>query len=306
MDETVKRRGRPAVKADKSRPVNGKPLAGKPVRAKAASVPKGPSVSTTAITATLAAAEPVKAPAQPVKAAPPPAAAAKPPASPKVEAKPETKPEPKVELKPEPKIVAKVEAKPEPKVEPKVEAKPEPKVAAKVEPKPERKPEPAPVPAKAATPVAPAPVASVTPAPAPVASLPLPLPPRPDVAVKPVAMALETGAAQARTAYAKAHETGEQIRHALAESSEAAARGFVDLNGAVLDLMRAQSDAVLAAWKATVTAPSFSEAIKAQTSGARATYETAATHWKDLAFTANRVVGEVTAPVRALTGTTAR
>lgn len=146
------------------------------------------------------------------------------------------------------------------------------------------------------TPAAPRPAPAVA-----VAARIAPLPAHLDVAaaVKPMAAAMETGAEQARAVYARAHETSEQLRHAVTESTSAAARGLVQINGQVLDLMRAQSDALFSMWRSTVTAPSLSDAIKAQTSGARQTYEATASHLKGLAETTTRMMGDVAAPVQA-------
>ncbi|HEX8666137.1 MAG TPA: phasin family protein [Beijerinckiaceae bacterium] len=115
----------------------------------------------------------------------------------------------------------------------------------------------------------------------------------------PLAAAFEAGAGQARAAYARARETGDGFREAATASTAASARGFLELNGKVIDLVRAQNDAALDLWRSTLTAGSLSEAIRAQTHGLREAYETTAAGWKDLAETAGRLMGEAAKPLRS-------
>jgi hypothetical protein len=157
---------------------------------------------------------------------------------------------------------------------------------------------------------APAPQAEEAPAPtlvetlvAPLAALDLaPAAPAPEVLLKPVAAVLETGTEGARTLYAKAQETNATLRSAMTESATAATRGLVELNGQVLDLVRAQSDATLAAWRSVLTAGSMSEAIRVQTSGVRQVYETSAQHWKAIAETAGRTAEAAMRPMQSALG----
>ena len=81
--------------------------------------------------------------------------------------------------------------------------------------------------------------------------------------------------------------------------SEASTRGALELNGKVLDAVRAQSDATFELWRSTLTAGSFSEAVRAQASGARQLYETTATHWRDVAETTTRWLGSTVKPIQA-------
>ena len=115
----------------------------------------------------------------------------------------------------------------------------------------------------------------------------------------PLAAAFEAGAGQARAAYARARETGDSFREAATASTAATARGFLEFNGKVIDLVRAQNDAALDLWRSTLTAGSLSEAIRAQTHGLREAYETTAAGWKDLAETAGRLMGEAAKPLRS-------
>jgi hypothetical protein len=198
-----------------------------------------------------------------------------------------------------------------------------PAVAEAAPKKAEAKPEPRRIePVKAALPkAAPKPVAAVS-RPVPVAAKPAPAPiadPRPAAAVSkasgvvpqggivpsaekaiaPLATALEVGADQARAAYARVQDTGENLRQAVQRSSAATTRGMVEINGKVLDLIRAQNEATIDLWRSTLTAPSLSEAVRAHTSGLRHAYEATATQWKEIAETAGRVMGEAAKPLQS-------
>ncbi|MEA3041731.1 MAG: hypothetical protein QOC65_1220, partial [Sphingomonadales bacterium] len=107
-------------------------------------------------------------------------------------------------------------------------------------------------------------------------------------ALAPVSVALESGAEQARNAVGRARDTRESLQQAVAHSAAAAANGMLELNGKVIDLLRAQSDAAFELWRSTVTAGSLSEAVRVQTSGMRQAYEATTTHAKDVAEAATR------------------
>ena len=115
----------------------------------------------------------------------------------------------------------------------------------------------------------------------------------------PLATALEVGADQARAAYARVQDTGDSIRQAVAQSTWATTRGLAEINGRVLDLIRAQNDATIDLWRSTLSASSLSDAVRAQTSGLRHAYEATAAQWKDIAETAGRVMGEAAKPLRS-------
>ncbi|HEX8164376.1 MAG TPA: phasin family protein [Beijerinckiaceae bacterium] len=117
--------------------------------------------------------------------------------------------------------------------------------------------------------------------------------------VAPLAAAFQAGADQARAAYDRARENGDTFRQAVTDTTAATTRGFLEFNGKVIDLVRAQNEAALDLWRSTLTAGSFSEAIRAQTHGMREAYETSAAQWKDLAETAGRLMGEATQPLRS-------
>jgi len=61
--------------------------------------------------------------------------------------------------------------------------------------------------------------------------------------------------------------------------------------------MRSQSDATLGLWRATISAPSLSEAVKAQSSGMRKAYESTAMQLKTIAETGMRVATETSEPL---------
>ena len=120
----------------------------------------------------------------------------------------------------------------------------------------------------------------------------------PVAAVAPFATAFEAGADQARASYSRARENGESLRQAVTDSTTATTRAFVELNGKVIDLVRAQSDATLDLWRSTLSAGTFSEAIRVQTHGLREVYETTSAQWKDIAETAGRLAAEAAKPLR--------
>jgi hypothetical protein len=115
----------------------------------------------------------------------------------------------------------------------------------------------------------------------------------------PLAAVFEAGAGQARAAYARAQETGDSFREAATASTAATTRGFLELNGKVIDLVRAQNDAALDLWRSTLAAGSLSEAIRVQTHGFKEAYEATAAGWKDIAETAGRLMGEAAKPLRS-------
>lgn len=122
-------------------------------------------------------------------------------------------------------------------------------------------------------------------------------------AVRPAEALVTLAAVQAveevRRIPAVAEESGETVRLAVTETAAATARGFVELNGKVLELLRAQSDAAFALWRATLMAGSPSEAVRAQTSGLHHLYETSAQQWKEVAETAARLMGEAAKPIES-------
>jgi hypothetical protein len=120
-----------------------------------------------------------------------------------------------------------------------------------------------------------------------------------DEMTAPAARLLEAGGEHARQAYARAQATTEQMRHAMTETAAASTRGALEVNGKVLDAVRAQSDATFELWRSTLTAGSFAEAVRAQASGARQLYETTATHWRDVAETTTRWLGSAVKPIQS-------
>ena len=99
--------------------------------------------------------------------------------------------------------------------------------------------------------------------------------------------------------YAQARETGENFRRAVADSTTATTEGLVELNGKLLELVRAQSEATLELWRSAMTAGSLSEAVRLQTSSFRHAYETTAAQWREIAETATRMMNEAAKPLRS-------
>jgi hypothetical protein len=130
---------------------------------------------------------------------------------------------------------------------------------------------------------------------------------RPDAAVAanliaPVADLVAPAAGSAETVAAPAARlmaTGESLRRAVAETTTATTRGAFEVNSKLIDAVRAQSDAAFDLWRSTVTAKSLSEAIRIQASGVRHAYETAATHWKDLADSTTRWFGSTVRSIQS-------
>jgi hypothetical protein len=109
---------------------------------------------------------------------------------------------------------------------------------------------------------------------------------------------MNAGTEQARQAYARAQATSQTLRQAVTETAAATGQGVLEVNGKVIDAMRAQSDAAFDLWRTTLTAGSVSEAIRAQTSGTRQVYETATTQWKDVAEATNRLLTTMMKPMQ--------
>lgn len=130
--------------------------------------------------------------------------------------------------------------------------------------------------------------------------------PTAQAALAPFTAALETGAEQARNVLGRARDNGESVQQAVAESAAAAANGMLELNGKVIDLLRAQSDAAFELWRSALTAGSLSEAVRVQTSGLRQAYEATATHAKDVAATATRAIGDTVKPLQSALAGAAR
>jgi hypothetical protein len=92
---------------------------------------------------------------------------------------------------------------------------------------------------------------------------------------------------------------GETMHRAAAQSAAAATEGLVEINGKVLELMRAQGDAALAIWRSTLTAGSLSEAITTQSRGVRQAYEAAARQWREIAEATTRLIGDAAKPLHS-------
>lgn len=123
--------------------------------------------------------------------------------------------------------------------------------------------------------------------------------PTAQAALAPLSAALESGAEHARDAIGRARDTRESLQQAVAHSATAAAQGMLEVNGKVLDLLRAQSDAAFELWRSTLTARSLSEAVRVQTSGIRQAYEATTSHAKDVAEAATRAIGDAVKPLHS-------
>jgi hypothetical protein len=130
--------------------------------------------------------------------------------------------------------------------------------------------------------------------------------PKADEIVAPAARLVESAAERARSAYARAQATGDHLRQAMSETAAASTRGALEVNGKVIDALVAQSDAAFDVWRRSLAAGSIAEAMRLQTSGAREVYETASSHWRDVAETATRWLGSTIRPIQAAAEQTRR
>jgi hypothetical protein len=127
----------------------------------------------------------------------------------------------------------------------------------------------------------------------------LALPALPETGAVPAAQLLETGAAQARETYVQARAAGESLRQAMAETAQATTLGALEVNGRMMEALRAQSDVAFDLWRAALRTNSLSDAISLQATGARQVYETAANHWADVAESTRRWLGATVRPFQA-------
>lgn len=111
------------------------------------------------------------------------------------------------------------------------------------------------------------------------------------------------GLAQARDGYAVGRQSLEQLQGGLAESAGIASKGALEINGKVLDLVRAQADAAFGLWRQLLGAGSLSEAVQLQTRGWRHGYEMTSSRLKDIAETTGRVAETSIGPVRRMVDT---
>ncbi|WP_112663733.1 phasin family protein [Microvirga flavescens] len=95
-------------------------------------------------------------------------------------------------------------------------------------------------------------------------------------------------------------QSGEALRLALKEAANATTSGALAVNDKVLAAFRAQNEAAFDLWRSTLSAPSVSEALRVQAGGVRHVYETAATHWKDVAETAKTWLDHSVRPIQSI------
>lgn len=119
-----------------------------------------------------------------------------------------------------------------------------------------------------------------------------------EAAAAPLAAVAEAGAEAAGPDLKGAAKTGDALRQAMTDSFSATTRGLIEINGKVVEMVRASSEANLDLWRATFTAGSLPEAVRAQADGLRRACERTAEHWQDLAQTTTRIVGEAWQPLQ--------
>lgn len=120
-----------------------------------------------------------------------------------------------------------------------------------------------------------------------------------DASIGPAKALFDGGLNQARTLFSSARASRQAWSGSLAQSASEASKGFVEINGKLLDLMRAQTDAALSLWRAMLGVGSVGEAVELQTSELRKQFETTASHMKDIAATTSRVARAAMQPMRA-------
>lgn len=107
-------------------------------------------------------------------------------------------------------------------------------------------------------------------------------------------------APQAAELKAAAGQAGETLRRAFADATSASTQGAFLVNDKMLAAFRAQSDATFDLWRSTLSAPSVSEALRAQTGGVRQVYETTTAHWQDVAETTKTWLDDSVRPLRSI------
>jgi hypothetical protein len=115
----------------------------------------------------------------------------------------------------------------------------------------------------------------------------------------PAARLVDAAAEQTLQAHARIQTSNAALRNAVSETTTAATSTVLEVNGKVIDAVRAQSDAAIELWRSTMSAGSLSEVVRLQTSGARQAYETAANHWKDVAETTTRWFSAAIKPLQS-------
>jgi hypothetical protein len=119
------------------------------------------------------------------------------------------------------------------------------------------------------------------------------------VSTAPAARLVDAAAEQTLQAHARVQTGNVALRNAVSETTTAATSTVLEVNGKVIDAVRAQSDAAIELWRSTMSAGSLSEVVRLQTSGARQAYETAANHWKDVAETTTRWFSAAMKPIQS-------
>jgi hypothetical protein len=132
-------------------------------------------------------------------------------------------------------------------------------------------------------------IARATPAPVPMAN----------PVIGPATRLMEAGAERTREVYAHAQAANESLRQAMTETASTTSHGALEIQEKVLDALRAQSDAAFDLWRSTLAAGSLSEAVRVQTSGVREFYETATSHWQDVAASTARWFGASMRPFQS-------
>jgi len=110
--------------------------------------------------------------------------------------------------------------------------------------------------------------------------------------------ATEETLVQTRAAYDRMKHAAEEVTDTLETSYVKVTRGFGELNQKAMEGLKAQAEANFEHLKALAAAKSIPEALSLQTDHARKQFETLSAQMKELAALAQKVVTEVTEPLK--------
>ncbi len=110
--------------------------------------------------------------------------------------------------------------------------------------------------------------------------------------------ATEDALVQTRAAYDKLKHAAEGVTDTIETSYVSATRGFGELNQKALEGLKAHAEANFEHFKALAAAKSLPEAFSLQTDHARKQFEALSAQMKELAALAQKVVTEVTEPLK--------
>ena len=110
--------------------------------------------------------------------------------------------------------------------------------------------------------------------------------------------ATEETLVQTRAAYDRMKHAAEEVTDTLETSYVKVTRGFGELNQKAMEGLKAQAEANFEHFKALAAAKSIPEALSLQTDHARKQFETLSAQMKELTALAQKVVTEVTEPLK--------